>query len=263
MPWCPNCKNEYRKGITVCADCGALLVESLSAQNLVRLLSVDKQEAADKLAEFLKYEGISEVSVLPIQNEEVEVAVPEEEKEEALRLARAFFTVEKEKELAGLKQLEEEKAEAARNVHTYVNAREKYQENRSAAYMFIGFGVAGLLFMILHTVGILSLFSGWFQMGIGYGLFLIFLGIGFASFKRAQSLKEEIAKEDTKTKEVLSWLAAHATKERLAAAFDPDASEEENDLNRFNLVKELLTDQFPEPEDTYSDHLADQFLGES
>lgn len=26
MPWCPKCKNEYREGITVCADCGCELV---------------------------------------------------------------------------------------------------------------------------------------------------------------------------------------------------------------------------------------------
>ena len=27
MPWCPKCKSEYRKGFTVCADCGCELVE--------------------------------------------------------------------------------------------------------------------------------------------------------------------------------------------------------------------------------------------
>lgn len=31
MPWCPNCKNEYVEGITICADCGAKLVESLQS----------------------------------------------------------------------------------------------------------------------------------------------------------------------------------------------------------------------------------------
>lgn len=30
MPWCPNCKTEYRAGFTVCADCGAQLVDNLA-----------------------------------------------------------------------------------------------------------------------------------------------------------------------------------------------------------------------------------------
>lgn len=29
MPWCPKCKEEYREGFTVCADCGEELVDSL------------------------------------------------------------------------------------------------------------------------------------------------------------------------------------------------------------------------------------------
>ena len=29
MPWCPNCKTEYREGFTHCADCGADLVPTL------------------------------------------------------------------------------------------------------------------------------------------------------------------------------------------------------------------------------------------
>lgn len=31
MPWCPKCKNEYVEGITVCADCGCRLVDSLDS----------------------------------------------------------------------------------------------------------------------------------------------------------------------------------------------------------------------------------------
>ena len=29
MPFCPNCRSEYMAGATTCADCGAVLVESL------------------------------------------------------------------------------------------------------------------------------------------------------------------------------------------------------------------------------------------
>ena len=30
MPWCPNCKEEYRDGFTVCIECGAELVDELA-----------------------------------------------------------------------------------------------------------------------------------------------------------------------------------------------------------------------------------------
>lgn len=32
MPWCPKCKSEYRKGFTVCADCGSRLIEAIDAE---------------------------------------------------------------------------------------------------------------------------------------------------------------------------------------------------------------------------------------
>ena len=31
--WCPKCKAEYRKGITICAECGTELVEKLDEEN--------------------------------------------------------------------------------------------------------------------------------------------------------------------------------------------------------------------------------------
>ena len=32
MPWCPKCRNEYREGFTVCADCGVELVDVLGEE---------------------------------------------------------------------------------------------------------------------------------------------------------------------------------------------------------------------------------------
>ena len=37
MPWCPKCKNEYREGITVCADCGTPLVNDFVEEILYEI----------------------------------------------------------------------------------------------------------------------------------------------------------------------------------------------------------------------------------
>lgn len=44
MPWCPNCRNEYRIGITTCAECKIALVDSLND-------IIDKLDQTDPLPE--------------------------------------------------------------------------------------------------------------------------------------------------------------------------------------------------------------------
>lgn len=49
MPWCPKCRNEYREGFTVCADCGAELVDELGEfeEELSVLLRVPNEAISD------------------------------------------------------------------------------------------------------------------------------------------------------------------------------------------------------------------------
>ena len=61
MAWCPICKNEYRPGIKVCADCGAELVESLDENPFVPVLLGD-EDLMKKLGEFLVANGISKTA---------------------------------------------------------------------------------------------------------------------------------------------------------------------------------------------------------
>ena len=121
MAWCPNCKNEYREGITVCADCGATLVETLEEQTVVPVLTIDQEAAATRLKEFMEYEGISLVVCEEITPGSYQLSVPEDEKKEALRLVQIFTKVEQEKQLEALspEELEEllrEETEEYRNI---------------------------------------------------------------------------------------------------------------------------------------------------
>ena len=58
MPWCPICKNEYKKGYTVCADCGAKLVESLEDVPVAIYFGEYKEVSA--MVDFLKSNAIEE-----------------------------------------------------------------------------------------------------------------------------------------------------------------------------------------------------------
>ena len=54
MPWCPKCKNEYKAGFTVCADCGCNLVDELGNEIVAYYGS---ESEVDALIDFLNEKG--------------------------------------------------------------------------------------------------------------------------------------------------------------------------------------------------------------
>lgn len=97
MPWCPNCKTEYRKGITVCNDCGTNLVEDLEeVSDYVVLSPIEKEEVAQKLVKYLTYSNIE--SYYEYSEEELcyPVYVHEPELKKAKKAFDAFYAVETE-----------------------------------------------------------------------------------------------------------------------------------------------------------------------
>ncbi len=71
MPFCPNCRTEYRDGFTYCSECDATLVEALPAQDpvkleseqlrLAELASFPNASEAEMIQELLEGNGISTV----------------------------------------------------------------------------------------------------------------------------------------------------------------------------------------------------------
>lgn len=109
MSWCPNCKTEYREGITVCADCGSPLVDELKEDNTQCVAVFDKEDSANKFSEFLTYSEITEVHVAFSDEEKgFAVYVAEEHLTDAKKLYRAFDLSETKKERETKKEAEED-----------------------------------------------------------------------------------------------------------------------------------------------------------
>ena len=104
MPWCPNCKTEYREGITHCADCKAELVATIDtrAEKLknatAMVVKVDgNQEAfAQKFADFLEYSKIP-ATIEKEKDGMLAVYTDPQDFNTAKRLFKAFYSVESER----------------------------------------------------------------------------------------------------------------------------------------------------------------------
>lgn len=100
MPWCPNCKTEYREGITVCADCKVELVaeyKDVILKNATELLvKVDDEHKMfiQKLHDFLEYSQIP--SVVLSELEMTALYVAPEDYSKAKKCFKAFYSVETE-----------------------------------------------------------------------------------------------------------------------------------------------------------------------
>lgn len=107
--WCPNCKMEYRKGIKVCADCGAELVEGTEADFCAVDFCEFKEEAvADRFLEYLHYSGLEQAAKVEKEDGTVYVVtVLEKQRKKAEKLFRGFLlAMKEEQETEELKQLQ-------------------------------------------------------------------------------------------------------------------------------------------------------------
>lgn len=89
--WCPKCKTEYQKGITVCVECGSELEEGTEDDFVVSVLCELKEEAtAAKLMEYLEFSGIGKAGIKE-EDGVFSITVPDSQYKQAEKLLRGFM----------------------------------------------------------------------------------------------------------------------------------------------------------------------------
>ena len=301
MPWCPNCKTEYREGITHCADCKVELVNEYkdvvlkNATALLVQVETEQKDFVTKLQKFLEYSGITSATL----EEEgfTGVYVVPEELNKAKKCFKAFYSVETERvmqqaaEAAFMKGKEfdyfgdddEEDAdeESARDLLNaddedaesveeraaakYVSAASRYEDYRTSGITFTVLGGLGVIFAVLNFMEVFTLFGSTFSSVVLFVMFGIFLALGIFSFVKAGKLKESAEIENKTVAEAKEWMEKNFTKDMLndlsVGSEDEVTSEELLYIERVDQLVKRLLDAFPGLKHSLAEQLVEEFFG--
>ncbi len=257
MKICPKCKNEYREGITHCADCGCELINEGEETVVKKQLLEAPYPVAKKALGYLEYCKFTSVS-LEEPNEDGIAALVCDEKDykEASKQVQVFVREEMQKsleeKLSGMSEeelleAEEEEQSLIPPSNVYQNYEEKAAENKSSAVSFLVVGALGCVVVALSWFGMLPFYIGgkgnWFSHGIMFAFFVIFVFIGIVSAKSVGKYKELASKEADAQTELKNYMEDTFSYEVLSEI--TAETEEEAYFKRMTYMREQVAEAFP------------------
>lgn len=254
MPWCPKCRNEYREGITICAECKIELVD--------RLEDIPKQafifggkDKMERLQGFLAYEKIeTELQFDETENtyqlctaaEDMKAAVKatqvflqqelsqETEEEEAhtqteknnseaiaatedAETAQTETTISENKPAKGNTTAENDER---KSYHAYQDSATKAEDNRSSAYTLLVVGGIGFVLDVLVFLGVLPVYQNagmtkYLVCGVMGAMFILFIVFGFVSMRTSRILLVKAKTENSLLSEMTKWCETNLSKEKI------------------------------------------------
>lgn len=287
---CPKCRNEYRDGIAVCADCGCQLVSEREIVDKAPLIFGD-EETMRRLKEYLEYNGLKDMEIVYDEKEAVhELLINVKDRQKAAKMAAVYLQQEQVRQAEEAARIQEEQARreaempqpqwfgmgtegqkeksapqaqpVRRSPGGYQDKSEQAAENKSSAWTLLIVGGVGLVFLILLLAGVLP-----FQLrggnrylvgGIMGVLFVIFLVMGFVSLKNSKQYAREADSENSLKSTMEKWCRENLEGSKVDDSLKLDTvPEEEWYFRRVALIKTLLNRQFVNLDQDFLDHFVD------
>ena len=228
MPWCPNCKYEYKEGITVCADCGAALVDSLEEiEAMEEAARLKEEQDLKQMKEELRNKITEHAEELQLQDDEV-------------------------KAIASYKKAKDKAAD--------------YRSSGYALTLVGGLGLLAVILYLagvirINLAGNIRLITV-ITLSV---MFLFFLYTGVKAFLDARKCdalsKEEELDDEAAEKWFLSNFNASLIDEKCSLTAS-DAADEMKYFSRNEYMKQALKEQFPELSPAHLENLLEKLYSE-
>lgn len=238
MPWCPKCKSEYREGITECADCKVPLMDELPP------------ESENPYSEEAEMKQMQQWVLEPTEESADENAEAEKEVDVNTKIRNARM------------------AAVSNPVRVYQDKKSKAEDFKSSAYTLVIGGTLGLVALILLELGVFPFslaapgkYITYLVMG---AMFIMFIVMGFSSFKSSKKYANEAKTEDDLTSRIKTWTLENVTKESIMkkAALPAEMPDEVKYFKYFELLKNAIKAEFGNMNASYLESLCEELYGE-
>jgi len=277
MPWCPKCKNEYKAGYTVCADCGSELVEELVEEQF-EVAYFGAKDEIDAMVGFLKDNGFEGIETrYDDVEDQYELLVDKKDSEDLKRVMKTYFhkilpAMKKALQDEGIftdineDELKDNQMHLMDKNEHYEKPEDRAEEYKSGAFAMFIVGVAGLILLILADVGIIKFpMYGYGKLLINVvmgGMFLVFFALGIMSFRTYKKLKTEATSDDDLESEIIEWVHNNLSIYTMQSHDVPGEKEEVQYFSRIKIIKDSIQGSFPEAESSFVEYIAEKVYSE-
>ena len=229
MPWCPVCKNEYREGIKLCAECKVELVEHLE----------DDKEQSTVLSE---QEKIARVRAL-LADEKDGLDEEEDEIPEKIPVYHAY-----------------------RN--SAAKAEDNRTSAYTLLFVgIIGFILVLLIFVGVIPLYQNATTTKYLLCGVMGAMFILFIVFGVVSMRNSKILLIKAKSEDSLLSELTKWCEKNLDAEQIdTGLFDDnieqEIAEEQKYFMRSDRMKMIISDNFMNLDEAFLEHFVDEYYQE-
>lgn len=221
MPWCPICKNEYREGIKLCAECQVELVDHL-----------EDEEEQD--AEIDRVEKIARLHAMIAAEQEAQQA------EDGVKDEPVVY-------------------HAYRN--SAAKAEDNRTSAYTLFFVgILGFVLVVLVFTGIIPVFQSAETTRYFVCGIMGALFVLFIVFGVVSMRDSKILLVQAQSENSLLSELTKWCGENLTAEQIdGGLFEEEMSDEQKYFKRTDKMKAIINDKFLNLDQGLLEHFVDEY----
>ncbi len=227
MPWCPVCKNEYREGIKLCAECKVELVERL-----------EDEKKSDELSEQEKIARVRAMLAEEQGGQDEEDEIPEK-----VPVYHAY-------------QNSASKAEDNRtSAYTLLFV------------VIVGFILVLLIFVGVIPLYQNATTTKYLMCGVMGAMFILFIVFGSVSMRNSKILFIKAKSEDSLLSELTKWCERNLNAEQIDAGLFDDTTgqtiaEEQKYFKRSDRMKTIISDNFMNLDEAFLEHFVDEYYQE-